>query len=182
MTPTAAAIDEVKKCVEAIRAKTGTTIEVTRVVWSDKMYRTWGVASIKPYNGKRQYVIKLASQIFKADTPELRNTVAHEVAHLADFQLYNGWGHGRTWRHVMRTLLGRNPERCVTEEEKAALNVAIPKRLITKYEYACGCSKFLLGGAKHKNANAKAAVNGHTGLRCRKCHEYVKFTGNLKKA
>ena len=182
MSPNAAALQEVAKCVAAIKAKLGKDVEVTRVVWSNKMTRTWGKASLKTYNGKREYIITLASQIFKIDSPELRNTVAHEVAHLADFQVYNQWGHGRTWRYLMSAVLGHRAERCVTEQEKAALNVVIPKRLITKYEYACGCSKFLLAGAKHKKAMVRMMEHSNSGLKCRKCNAYVKFTGATKKA
>lgn len=182
MSPNAAALQEVAKCVAAIKAKLGKDIEITRVVWSNKMTRTWGKASLKAYNGKREYIITLASQIFKTDSPELRSTVAHEVAHLADFQVYNQWGHGRSWRYIMSSVLGYKADRCVTEQEKAALNVVIPKRLITKYEYACGCTKYLVSGAQHNKATRHMSYYSNSGLKCRRCHSYVNFTGIAKKA
>lgn len=181
LTPQAAAQQELRRCIQLIKNATGVEIAEPAIEWSNKMTRVWGLASTKAYNGKRIYHIKLAAKIFLRDTNALRDTVAHELAHIADHVLYNGWGHGASWRAVM-SMLGRNANRLVTAEEKAEVGVVIEKRQITKYEYACGCSKFLLAGAKHKNANARAAATGHTGLRCRKCHEYVKFTGIAKKA
>jgi len=182
LSPNAAAVQELRKCLQMIEAATGVRIDEPAIEWSNKMTRTWGVASTKAFNGKRIYRIKLASKIFVRDTRTLRDTVAHEVAHIADHVLYNGWGHSSSWRYVMTKILGRDANRLVTDEEKADVGVVVQKRLITKYEYACGCSKYLVVGARHKKAQGFVSAIGHSGLRCKKCKQRVEFTGLTKKA
>lgn len=63
-----------------------------------------GFADIPVVRGKREYHLHISSKIFKKDSPTLRETVYHEVAHLADVQLFNTWGHGEGWKLMMETL------------------------------------------------------------------------------
>jgi SprT protein len=62
----------------------------------------------------------------------IKQTVPHEVAHIAVFQLYpNAKAHGYEWKRVMRAL-GLTPSRCHTYE-------LTPTRRAQRYEATCSC-------------------------------------------
>ena len=89
LTPQVAAQQELRRCIQLIKNATGVEIAEPAIEWSNKMTSVWGLASTKVYNGKRIYHIKLAAKIFLRDTNALRDTVAHELAHIADHVLYD---------------------------------------------------------------------------------------------
>jgi SprT protein len=61
----------------------------------------------------------------------------HEVAHLIDWQVYNGHGHGRTWKMVMRQVFGLEPIRCHSYDCSH-----VKRRNVRRFEYRCGvCGK-----------------------------------------
>jgi predicted SprT family Zn-dependent metalloprotease len=167
--------EEVQRCIKVIQQHTGQHIRVDRVEFSPRMFRTWGCASLKTYNGQRKFCIKLASKIFVEDSQAFRNTIAHEVAHLADFQIYNQWGHGRTWKSIMQ-MLGQEGNRLVTKEELTEVNVVVTKRKQVRYVYNCSCNKeHHVSGIVHSRIQ-----KGYT-YKCRQCRTYIQFA-NQKKA
>ncbi len=72
------------------------------------------------------------------------STVAHEVAHLVDFHLTGGRGHGAGWRQVM-TLLGEPPARTHSWDTDGLR----ARRRIWRYACACG-SHHELGATRHR--------------------------------
>lgn len=78
---------------------------VDTVILSSRMSRTLGAALFKERAGNfYTYSIKISSKAFTCDSKKLRNTVFHEVAHIADHQNYKKFGHGVTWKYLMNVL------------------------------------------------------------------------------
>lgn len=63
-----------------------------------------GVATFEFRGRKYYYTITISSKIFTKDCVSLKETVYHEVAHIADWQIYRKWGHGETWTRLMYRL------------------------------------------------------------------------------
>lgn len=165
----------VQQNIELIKAKYGRTVRVDQIEWSNKMHRHWGLASSKAYNGQRLYIIKLAAKVFTEDSEAFRNTIAHEVAHLADFQIFKEWGHGRTWKAIMRAI-GQNPTRCATEEEAKEIGYTYERKRQVRYVYNCSCEQVhYVSGVVHSRIQ-----KGQT-YKCRHCRTAISFT-NQKKA
>lgn len=58
---------------------------------------------------------------------QLEDTIRHEFAHALDWEAFNGWGHGATWKKAC-VMVGANPERLFTGEKILAAS--------HKYKYA----------------------------------------------
>lgn len=55
--------------------------------------------------------IELSAQMFFYNQEEyVKQIIPHEVAHIVDYRIYNGWGHGNTWKSVMLAY-GIQPDR-----------------------------------------------------------------------
>ncbi|PAU87417.1 SprT family protein [Pseudomonas sp. WN033] len=96
----------------------------------------------------------------------LRQTVAHEVAHLIAHQLYGPRikPHGREWQGLMTQLYGLPAQRCHTYQ--------VPRRRSTQYLYRCGCAKQL-----PFTAQRHAWVTKGRQYLCRRCGNLLHFTG-----
>ena len=56
--------------------------------------------------------IKLSTELFREHTDHfIADTIPHEVAHLVDYIVFKEWGHGPSWKQVMRAY-GLEPARC----------------------------------------------------------------------
>ncbi|MFA5571630.1 MAG: SprT-like domain-containing protein [Candidatus Bathyarchaeia archaeon] len=107
------------------------------------------------------------------DEAELRNTVAHELCHVAaELQSIEPVQHGYPWKRLMRSL-NENPTRTHTMDVPMAM-----RRAITKYLYKCPkCqTDFWLSGQRHKRKQT-----GRTSYVCSFCSEGIIFTGRSEK-
>lgn len=74
-----------------------------------------------------QFWIEISSKMFVEDSVVLRNVVYHEMAHVADFSLFQQWGHGETWQCLMK-LLGLPPDQYAKEEEYEAIGYDVVRK------------------------------------------------------
>ena len=65
--------------------------------------------------------------MFTEDSEVLRNVVYHEMTHVADFSLFQQWGHGESWQYLMK-LLGLPPDQYAKEEEYAAIGYDVVRK------------------------------------------------------
>ena len=100
----------------------------------------------------------------------LRQTVAHEVAHLIAHQLFglSIQPHGEEWQLIMRGVYELPPDRCHTYEVK--------RRQVTRYIYRCPCadSDFPFSSQRHG-----MVAQGRRYL-CRRCRQTLVFTGETR--
>lgn len=164
----------IRETLQKIKERTGKDVQIDEVEWSNRMSRAWGRAELGTYCGRRIYRIKLAAKVFTEDSEALRTTVIHEVAHIADFQLYNNWGHGPTWKGIMR-MLGQSPNRLATREEMKQVNL-VAKRKVLKYVYKCSCREHYVAGKAHSSMR-----RGSVYL-CKHCRSSLYYTGQVTKA
>lgn len=107
----------------------------------------------------------------------LRETVAHEVAHIV---VYWKWRvvasmgarrpqpHGCEWRAVMSGLFNVEPERTHSYDMG---NVAVRRQ--RRWAYACGCRAHSVTTSRHN------AIGGGRTFICRACRSPLKFTGEI---
>jgi len=100
----------------------------------------------------------------------LKQTVAHEVAHLIAHQLFGDRiaAHGEEWQLIMRGVYELPPNRCHTYD--------IKRRSVTRYIYRCPCpdSDFPFTAQRH------GLVNKGRRYLCRKCRNTLLFTGQTR--
>ena len=100
----------------------------------------------------------------------LKQTVAHEVAHLVAHQLFGERiaPHGEEWQLIMRGVYELPPNRCHT--------YAIKRRSATRYIYRCPCpdSDFAFSAQRH------ALVKQGRGYLCRRCRNTLVFSGETR--
>ncbi len=97
----------------------------------------------------------------------LRQTVAHEVAHLLAHELY-GRGirpHGPQWQGIMQEVFGLPALRCHSYQ--------LPATPQTMYRYRCDCREHDLGVRRHRSCG-----RGRHYL-CRNCQQRLYFTGSV---
>lgn len=119
--------------------KYGTRVEVDNVVISDRMTTALGKAGVKRCKhdyDSFEYTIKISGKIFKADSNELRQTVFHEVAHIADHAIFGKMGHGDTWKAIMGWL-GVVAEVRASEARMKAIGYVHEKRKFAYHVVAC---------------------------------------------
>lgn len=95
----------------------------------------------------------------------LRQTVAHEVAHLLAYELYgiDIKPHGTQWQGIMHNLFQLPASRCH--------NYQIAPRLRTFYLYDCQCQQHEFTAQRH------ARVRRGYQYACRKCRQPLRFSG-----
>ena len=100
----------------------------------------------------------------------LKQTVAHEVAHLIAHQLFGGsiQPHGEEWQLIMRGVYELPPNRCH--------NYAIKRRSMTRYIYRCPCagSDFPFSAQRH------GMVRQGRRYLCRRCRQTLVFSGETR--
>lgn len=100
----------------------------------------------------------------------LKQTVAHEVAHLVAHQMFGGRirPHGEEWQLIMRGVYELTPDRCHTYE------VSTPSR--PRYIYRCACDdqEFAFTAQRH------SLVRKGRRYFCRKCRVTLSFCGERR--
>lgn len=100
----------------------------------------------------------------------LRQTVAHEVAHLIARELFGRriQPHGEEWRSIMRGVFELSPQRCHS--------YAVSRRSVTRYLYNCQCPEqvFPFSGQRH------ALVGKGRRYFCRRCKATLIFSGQQR--
>lgn len=138
----------IKEVTPIIEKQYNTKLPNITVSASGHMRKTFGLAIYR--EGK--FYIKLSKYAYenKTDTKAFRNTVIHELAHVAERVIFYRFSHSADWAGIMR-VCGENASRFVTTEKKDEIGyVRPPKRTMTKYVHKCagGCSH-TLSGQKH---------------------------------
>lgn len=118
--------------------------------------------------------LRFNAQLYQENREDfLRQTVAHEVAHLLVWQLYGKQAapHGAQWAHLMHSLYGLEPRRCH--------HYAVTPRVSVRYLYRCQC----LNDNQHAFSGQRHALVGK-GRRylCRRCQTVVRFTGTTERS
>jgi len=102
----------------------------------------------------------------------LRQTVAHEVAHLVAHQLFGPRirPHGAEWQRIMQQVYGLPPERCH--------HYAVERPAGVRYLYRCHCpdGEFAFTAQRHA-----LVLRGRQYL-CRRCRGPLRFTGERRDA
>jgi len=96
---------------------------------------------------------------------DLIDTVYHELSHFAAYRFFGDTGHGKDWKHVMRTL-GRVPERCHRMNLPAARSSR--KQVVLKAVLECQC----LENNLHVVSGKRAAYPER--YKCRACNSDLK--------
>ncbi|MNO84373.1 hypothetical protein D3C76_757130 [compost metagenome] len=100
----------------------------------------------------------------------LKQTVAHEVAHLIAHQLFGDriQPHGEEWQLIMRGVYELPPNRCHTYDVK--------RRSVTRYIYKCPCadSDFPFSAQRH------GLVRQGRRYLCRRCRNTLVFSGEMR--
>jgi SprT protein len=113
-------------------------------------------------------LLRFNAQLYRENSEDfLKQTVAHEVAHLIAHQLFGDriTPHGEEWQLIMRGVYELPPNRCHT--------YAIKRRSATRYIYRCPCpdSDFAFSAQRH------ALVKQGRGYLCRRCRNALVFSG-----
>ena len=136
--------------IPIVEQKYGIKIPSIIVKSSSRMVRSFGRAEFSNLTGR--YTIKIAEYVYAHHTESkaFRNTVAHELAHIAEHIAFKRFSHSSDWARIMHAM-GEQPNRFATVEKKAEIEyVRPPKRQMTKYVHKCagGC-KHTVGGQVH---------------------------------
>lgn len=116
-------------------------------------------------------LLRFNPQLYRENSQHfLKQTVAHEVAHLIAHQLFGEriQPHGEEWQLIMRGVYELPPDRCHTYEVK--------RRQVTRYIYRCQCadSDFPFSPQRH------GLVNQGRRYLCRRCRQTLVFTGETR--
>ncbi len=65
----------------------------------------------------------------------LSHTVPHEVAHLLDYIVFNGWGHNSSWKACCAALGMEEITRCHSLDTSNSI-----VRVVSRHEVSCGCA------------------------------------------
>ncbi|WP_437880368.1 SprT family zinc-dependent metalloprotease [Pseudomonas sp. LRF_L74] len=100
----------------------------------------------------------------------LKQTVAHEVAHLIAHHLFGGriQPHGEEWQLIMRGVYELPPDRCHTYD--------VGRRKVTRYLYLCQCpeEEFPFSAQRHT-----LVAKGRRYF-CRRCRATLVFSGEQR--
>lgn len=100
----------------------------------------------------------------------LKQTVAHEVAHLIAHQLFGLTiqPHGKEWQLIMRGVYGLPPQRCHSYE--------VQRRRVSRYIYRCGCPEGEFPFSAQRHALAAKGRRYY----CRRCQVTLSFSGEQR--
>lgn len=110
-------------------------------------------------------------QLYRENREEfLRQTVAHEVAHLIAHHLYGLriQPHGEEWQLIMRGVYELPPHRCH--------NYEVERRKVSRFIYRCSCTD----GEFPFSAQRHALVAKGRRYFCRRCKATLHFTGQQR--
>jgi len=116
-------------------------------------------------------LLRFNPQLYRENREDfLKQTVAHEVAHLIAHQLFGPRirPHGEEWQLIMRGVYELPPNRCHS--------YAIKRRSATRYLYRCQCpdQHFPFSAQRH------ALVGKGRRYLCRRCRATLVFTGQQR--
>lgn len=125
----------VAECVEQAAQRFQYKAPAPRVSYDLKGYTT-GEAHLN------QNMISVNVEALTKHTEDyLRDTIAHEVAHLVAWVRFNTNGHGRAWRVICRAL-GGTGSRCSQYD-------VTPQRTLKTFTYRCACREHELTSIRH---------------------------------
>ena len=115
--------------------------------------------------------LRFNPQLYKDNTDDfLRQTVAHEVAHLIAHSMFGPriQPHGAEWQQIMLGVYQLQPLRCH--------NYSVKRRATTRFIYSCHCpdGEFPFSSRRH------AMVKGGQRYQCRRCQTQLTFSGNTR--
>ncbi|KZT22106.1 hypothetical protein NEOLEDRAFT_1072350 [Neolentinus lepideus HHB14362 ss-1] len=109
----------------------------TKLVWNTRLLTTAGKAKWhRSSDGTRTTSIELASKILDCEGKRIRNTLSHEMCHLACWIIDNdsAEGHGSVWNKWVRKVTRYRPDIVVSTKHNY--------EIAYKYEWRCEkCSK-----------------------------------------
>ncbi len=116
-------------------------------------------------------LLRFNPQLYQANHADfLKQTVAHEVAHLIAHQMFGPQiqAHGQEWQLIMRGVYALAPHRCH--------NYAVTRRTATRYVYRCQCPEqdFAFSAQRHSQVS-----KGRRYL-CRRCRATLVFSGQQR--
>ncbi|WP_181295227.1 SprT family zinc-dependent metalloprotease [Pseudomonas sp. Q2-TVG4-2] len=116
-------------------------------------------------------LLRFNSQLYRENREHfLKQTVAHEVAHLVAHQMFGGRirPHGEEWQLIMQGVYELTPDRCH--------NYEISRRQVSRYIYRCACAKqdFPFTPQRH------ALVRKGRRYFCRSCRATLVFSGEQR--
>lgn len=115
--------------------------------------------------------LRFNPQLYR-DNPEdfLRQTVAHEVAHLVAYAVFGSRiaPHGKEWQQIMQGVYQLTPLRCHT--------YAIQRRPVSRFIYYCACAD----GEFPFSARRHAMVRRGQRYLCRRCQSPLRFSGESR--
>ncbi|MGA8134606.1 MULTISPECIES: SprT family zinc-dependent metalloprotease [Pseudomonas] len=116
-------------------------------------------------------LLRFNPQLYRENSEDfLKQTVAHEVAHLIAHQLFGEriQPHGEEWQLIMRGVYELPPNRCHTYE--------VQRRRVTRYIYRCPCaeSDFAFSAQRHR------LVSEGRRYLCRRCRNTLVFSGEMR--
>ncbi len=119
----------------------------------------------------QENLLRFNEQLYRENTEHfLRQTVAHEVAHLIAHQMFGAriQPHGEEWQLIMRGVYELPPDRCHT--------YAIRRRSVTHYVYRCSCVDQDFAFTPQRHA---LVVKGRR-YYCRRCKTTLAFSGEQR--
>lgn len=120
----------------------------------------------------QQNLLRFNEQLYRENTEHfLRQTVAHEVAHLVAHQMFGSriQPHGEEWQLIMRGVYELPPDRCHT--------YAVRRRAGTRYVYRCSCVDQDFDFTAQRHALAAKGRRYY----CRRCKTTLSFTGEQRR-
>ncbi|MBX9915162.1 MAG: SprT family zinc-dependent metalloprotease [Pseudomonadaceae bacterium] len=116
-------------------------------------------------------MLRFNPQLYQANQADfLKQTVAHEVAHLVAHQMFGPHiqAHGHEWQLIMRGVYELPPHRCHS--------YAVQRRTATRYVYRCKCPEqdFAFSAQRH------ALVSKGRRYLCKRCRATLVFSGQQR--
>lgn len=115
--------------------------------------------------------LRFNPQLYRENRDDfLKQTVAHEVAHLIAHQLFGLkiQAHGEEWQLIMRGVYELPPNRCHS--------YAVTRRQVSRFIYRCTCPQ----GEFPFSAQRHALVAKGRRYYCRRCKVTLSFTGEQR--
>ena len=116
--------------------------------------------------------LRFNPQLYRNNTEDfLRQTVAHEVAHLVAHQMFGSriQPHGEEWQLIMRGVYELPPHRCHSYE--------VERRKVNRFIYRCSC----VDGEFPFSAQRHALVAKGRRYYCRRCKVTLTFSGEQRR-
>ena len=119
----------------------------------------------------QENLLRFNEQLYRENAEHfLRQTVAHEVAHLIAHQMFGSriQPHGEEWQLIMRGVYELPPNRCHS--------YAVQRRTVSRYIYRCSCAE----GEFPFSAQRHALVSKGRRYYCRRCKVTLRYTGEQR--